>query len=268
VPDHTVFRPEDLGDFPARSLPVIFFANGGCSPSNFGFTWLLTDWAAHGFVVIADGAYNAEPGSGTVNPTNLLNAIDWATDHYNAGNDADDTARAQFNDTLDLTKIAVAGQSCGGEEALVAGGNPRVKTVLALNTGFFPTPQAFENGYGLANLKNIDVPVLVVNGGTTDVAYQNSIDNYNILVAQGTPAYLASNANAGHSGLWFGIINGVGNTSVLTESEALTVNWLDYILNGNAVAGRYLFGPNCQVCNAHRDPAGDWTSQTNINANP
>lgn len=271
LPDHTVFRPEKLNEFPRKSLPVVFWANGACSPSNFGYTFLSTILAAHGFVVVANGVYNAEPANGTATPSLLTDAMNWASGNYAVQDDAGGNARTQFRDRLDLNKIAVAGQSCGGLEALVAGADPRVKTVMAFNTGFFSTPtpaNGYPNGIGREQLQNLHVPVLIVNGGTTDVAYQNSIDNYNILVAQGTAAYLASNANAGHSGLWFGIVNGVGNTFILTEAERLAVNWLDYLLNGTATAGQYFFGPNCQVCDAHRDPYGDWTSQTNIDVTP
>jgi dienelactone hydrolase len=245
--DHTVFMPADLDAFGPRTLPVVFWANGGCSPSNYGFTFLLTILASHGFVVIANGAYYAEPGAGTVTPSKLIAAMDWAQSSE---------SRRQFDNRLDLNKVAVAGQSCGGLEALVAGADSRVKTVLALNTGFFPTPL---NGYGREQLANLHVPVLWVNGGPTDVAYQNSIDNYNILLSQHKPVYLASNAHAGHSGLWFGIRDGVGNTAMLAQAEAITTNWLDYFLNGNSTAASYFFGSGCGLC-----VQPEWTVTTNI----
>jgi hypothetical protein len=147
-----------------------------------------------------------------------------------------------------IPKIGVAGQSCGGLEALVAASDPRVGSLAAVNTGFFPTPT---DGYGRERLANIHVPTLVVNGGPTDVAYQNSIDNYNLINA---PAYLASNSAAGHSGLWFGIRDGNGDVPMANQGATLLVNWFDFTLNGNSGAGQYFFGSNCGLCSQQ-----DWT---------
>jgi len=246
---HTVFRPADL-DAVTTKMPVVFWANGGCNASNFGFTYILTAMAARGFVVVANGAFDAVLAGGNVTPSKLAEAMNWIQD-------ANKPITGQFRGKLDTSKMAVAGQSCGGLEALVAAADPRIDTVMAFNTGFFPTPT---NGYGREQLKNIQgKPVLVVNGGPQDVAYQNSIDNYNLLIAQGTPSYLASNSHAWHSGLWFGIRDGVGDTQMLAQAERLAVNWLDYWLNGNAVAGRYFFGPGCGLCTQP-----DWTVKTSM----
>jgi hypothetical protein len=59
--------------------------------------------------------------------------------------------------------------------------------------------------------------------------------------------------------LWFGIRNGAGDTQMLAQAERLTINWLDYWLNGNTTAGRYFFGPGCGLC-AHPD----WAVQTSM----
>ena len=244
LPNHTVFRPADLKIFGTEDMPVVFWANGGCNQSNFGFTYLLTVMAARGFIVVANGAYDAVLKGGTVTPSNLTDAINWVD------------STTQFARRVDTSRMAVAGQSCGGNEALVAGAHPRIKTVLALNTGFFPTPM---NGYGREQLKNLSKPVLFVNGGPADVAYPNGLANYELLVAQGTETYFASNPNAGHSGLWFGIRNGVGDTQMLAQAEKLVVNWLDYILNGNVYAGRYYFGNDCGLC-----VQPEWTVKSNM----
>jgi len=229
----------------------VFWANGGCNASNFGFTYLLTVMAARGFVVIANGAFDAVLAGGNVTPSKLAEALNWIEGANNAS--------GQFHGKLDTGKMALAGQSCGGLEALIAGADSRIDTILAFNTGFFPTG-APTNGYGREQLQNIrGKPTLWVNGGPQDVAYQNSIDNYNLLVAQGTPSYLASNSHAQHSGLWFGIRDGVGDTQMLAQAEKLTINWLDYWLNGNTTAGRYFFGNGCGLC-----VQPDWTVKTSM----
>jgi predicted alpha/beta-hydrolase family hydrolase len=245
LPNHTVFRPADMTVFGPNALPIVLYANGGCNASNFGATYILTVLAARGFFVVANGAFDAVLAGGTTTPSKVTDAINWI-----------DQADAQFFNRLDTTRVAVMGQSCGGLEALVAGANPRVSTVVALNTGFFPTPS---NGFGREQLANLHKPVLVFNGGPQDIAYQNSIDNYNLLVAQGTNAYLASNSHAWHSGLLFGIRDGIGDTGMLAQAEKLIVNWLDYWLVGNTAAGRYFFGFNCGLC-----VQPDWSVKTNM----
>jgi hypothetical protein len=244
LPNHTVFRPADLAEFGPGEVPVVFWANGGCNQSNFGFTYLLTVLASRGFIVVANGAYDATLKGGTVTPSLLIDAINWVE------------STTQFKRRVDGSKLAVAGQSCGGLEALVAGEHPRIKTVLALNSGFFPTPM---NGYGREQLKYLNKPVLVVNGGPADVAYANGLANYELLVAQGTETYFASNSHAQHSGLWFGIRDGVGDTTMLAQAEKLVVNWLDYILNGSLTAGRYYFGNDCGLC-----VQPEWFVQSNM----
>ena len=170
-----------------------------------------------------------------------MTAIEWVTRE-------NDDVQSQFHNRLDATKIGVAGQSCGGLEALVAAADPRVKSVAAVNTGFFPEPT---NGYGREQLANIKIPTLVVNGGPTDVAYQNSIDTFNLI--NNVPAYLAENTAAGHSGLWFGIRvnaqgNGEGNVPMANQGATLLVNWFDFSLNNNLTAGQYFFGSDCGLC--------------------
>jgi dienelactone hydrolase len=61
-------------------------------------------------------------------------------------------------------KIAAAGQSCGGIEAMTVSSDPRVKAVGMFNSGLFSaSPQT-------AKLK---VPIAYFLGGTGDIAYSN-----------------------------------------------------------------------------------------------
>lgn len=231
---HTVYRPANLSQFSENSIPVIVWANGACRDSNYGFVFISTLVATHGFIVVANGAFDAPAITGSnVNPENLINALDWMET---------EEANNQFDGRADLSKIAVAGQSCGGLEALIAGADDRAKTVLAFNTGFFEDCQL---GVCRSELENLHTPVLWVNGGTTDIAYQNSIDNYNLT---NTPAYYAENKYAGHSGLLYGIREGNGDTLMLTQAERIYVNWLDFMLNDNQEAKGYFFGGDCDLC--------------------
>jgi hypothetical protein len=111
LPAHTVFRPADLSSFGSRSLPVVFWANGGCNASNFGFTYLLTVMAARGFVVSANGAFDAVLAGGTVARSKLTDTFNWMEG-------ANNSVSGQFAGRLDTSEMAVAGH------ALVSGLEP------------------------------------------------------------------------------------------------------------------------------------------------
>jgi predicted alpha/beta-hydrolase family hydrolase len=234
LPAHTLYRPQHLELFDQGSVPVVVWANGACRDSNYGFLFISTMVASHGFIIIANGAFDAPAiTGGSVNPQNQIDAMNWLES---------EAGIAQLQGRADLTKIAVAGQSCGGLEALIAGADPRTKTVLAFNTGFF---EDCTLGYCRDELANLHTPVLFVNGGPSDIAYENSIANYNLTQ---TPAYLAEHKYVGHSGFLYGIREGEGDTTVLTQAERTYVNWLDFMLNGNQEARGYFFGANCDLC--------------------
>ena len=239
LPEHTVYRPADLSKFEEGSIPVVVWANGACRPSNYGFVFISTMVASHGFIVIANGAYDYPAISGgSVDETKQIAAMDWL-----------ETAEGllQLKGRADIDKIAVAGQSCGGNEALLAGADDRTKTILAWNTGFFADGASTLSGTR-DDLLDLHSPVIFINGGEDDVAYTNSNANYEIVAGndedrpfEGLPVYYAEHTHAGHSGLLYGIYDGSGNTTLLTEAERLYVNWLDFTLNGNEQAEAYFF---------------------------
>jgi acetyl esterase/lipase len=147
LPDRTVYRPTDL-NHSRRGLPVVIMSDGGCRPSNVLFVSTLMLVAARGFVVIAYGSPDSPSDipTGSPHPERVIEAIDWL--HSPA-------AHRQFHDQVDPDRVAVAGQSCGGLEALVAGADPRVDSVLSLNSGFRPTPTG---GYGRDSLTKLHTP--------------------------------------------------------------------------------------------------------------
>ncbi|MFI5720563.1 CocE/NonD family hydrolase [Nocardia sp. NPDC051750] len=236
---HTVFRPADLDAFPAGSVPVLAWANGGCRTSNISATSFLTGIAAQGYIVIANGAPGEHPieqlpDDTLARPDRLTDAIDWATDP--------DTGGAQLGGKADTGKIGVMGTSCGGVEALLAAADPRVKSVAGLNTGFFPRKRF---GYERTELNKITAPTLLFNGGDKDQAKQNSIDNFDLL---DIPAALVAQETAGHSGLTYGLDAGDTSGPMLIAGYAMVTDWFDYTLHGNAEAKAQFTGADCGLC--------------------
>ena len=132
--DHTVYRPADLSKVQGK-LPIVSFGNGGCINIGSAFKTLLGEVASYGYLAIATGPIGPEPAFPDrvrqlqactpfeqSKTESLVKAIDWAIAE-NARKGSPDYGR------IDTTKIAVAGQSCGGLQAIAVGADPRVTTV-------------------------------------------------------------------------------------------------------------------------------------------
>jgi dienelactone hydrolase len=235
--EYTVYRPADLDRVPGR-LPVVVFGNGACRhTSNDELLTLETLLAAHGFVVVAVGGFD-EPAlteNGSPVPKVITDAITWAERE-------NDRRGSELRNRLDTRRIGVTGHSCGGIEALVAGADPRVKSVLSLDSGFFADGTL---GYGRENLRNLHTPTMFVDGGPADVAYPNSGENYDLVTV---PAVRATNPAAGHTGFVYGQRDGNPDPSVREEAVRVLVAWFDFTLNGNRTARAYLLGAGCGLC--------------------
>lgn len=223
----TVFRPAD----PATAggdLPVLAFGNGAClHTDNSEVTQILTFIASKGFAVVntgsADGSDNGVP-SGEPLPSLLTDALSWAEQEQ-------ERARSPLAGQLDLTKVATAGHSCGGIEALVAGQDERVSAVVSVNSGLFADGSL--GGYTRDELDDLHSPVMFLDGGPSDVAYENSQDNYDLTQV---PAVLASNPDAGHGGFITG--------AQMADGAGAAVSFLDMVLNDDATAREYILDPS------------------------
>ena len=174
---HTVYRPNDISAVGSAKLPIMAWGNGACAADGNSFRLFLTEIASHGYLVIANGpigpdraqfpptmapnrgaapagargpgvpegrapqpgaaAKPAIPSGITSTPptttAQLIEAIDWAiAENSRQG--------SRYYGKLDTAKIAVAGMSCGGVQAIEASVDPRVKTTIVANSGLMPVP--------------------------------------------------------------------------------------------------------------------------------
>ena len=236
---HTVYHPADLSAFPDSSVPVLAWANGGCRTSNIAVTSFLSGVAAQGYIVIANGALDELPvdqlpDDTLARPDRLTDAIDWAVDS--------DEAAEQLGHKADSDKIGVMGTSCGGVEALLAAADPRVKSVAGLNTGFFPNKRF---GYERNALNDITVPTLLFNGGPTDQATKNSVENFDLLTV---PTVLVSQETAGHSGLTYGLSGTDTSAQMMIAGYGMVADWFDYTLHNSEPAKKQFVGTDCGLC--------------------
>ena len=122
LPNHTIYRPNSL---PSQRLPIVAWSNGACSADGTSVANFLREIASHGFLVISNGNPG---GSGSSTSSWLTQSIDWAV----AENSRPQSA---LYNRLDTSKIGVAGWSCGGLEAYVVSGDPRVTTTGIFSSG-------------------------------------------------------------------------------------------------------------------------------------
>ena len=222
----TVFRPADPQAV-GHPLPVLAFGNGACAHTSISeVTPLLKLIAAKGIVVVdtgsVDGSDNGVP-SGQPIPSLLTDAIAWAGHEQ-------DRAGSPLSQELDLTKVATAGHSCGGLEALVAAQDDRVSGAVSLDSGFFEDGSF---GYPRSELNKLHTPVMFMDGGSSDIAYTNSGANYDLVTV---PAVRATHPYAGHVGFITG--------SQMADGVTTVVSFLDMVLNGNQEARAYILGPS------------------------
>jgi dienelactone hydrolase len=255
LPTHTVYRPADLARSP--KLPVLLWANGGCRNTSVEFTRFLGEMASHGYLVIAVGRGNipflvirgsiaavADQKDANGNPlivsdpVTMIKALDWAI----AENSRKDSP---LYGKVDTSKVATMGQSCGGPQAFKAAHDPRVTTVIALNSSF-PT----EHAPGMAGGANdgwtaekLAIPAALFNGGPADNGFTGAEACYKALSST-LPALKASLTTVGHTGAY---------PMPDLRWSAAVIAWLDWQLKGDKQAPEVFSGPNCSLC---RDP--DW----------
>jgi dienelactone hydrolase len=247
LPDHTIYRPAELSRVAGR-LPVVSFGNGGCINIGSLYQTFLGEVASHGYLVIATGPIAEMPDApapGAAMPEqsktrSLVQAIDWAIgENMRSG--------SPYRDRVDTERVAVAGHSCGGLQAIAVGADPRVDTVLVFNSGIIrggiPTPDGGTRepaGYlpaGESDLQALHTPVLYIVGGESDQAHRGAEGDFQQIVAV---AVFNANLPVGHSGTWREPRGG--------RMGAVALAWLQWQLKDHADAARLFNGEPCGLC--------------------
>jgi dienelactone hydrolase len=286
---HAIYRPQDLSRFgEMKKLPIVVWGNGGCANSSQEHQNFLSEIASRGYLVVAIGPLQEAGqgrrggggmGGGRTTGSQLTEAMDWAI------------AQSKNKDSIyfgkvDTTKIAAAGMSCGGLQALEISPDPRVSTTIVCNSGIIggggdgarrgppvaevgPTlaegdaksgtaPAAGEaprgdgaiaagrgarggrrGGGGMPGmpalgkdlLAKLHAPVLYLLGGSSDIAYENGMDDYRRI--EKLPAFVA-NMDVGHGGTYGRPHGG--------EFATVAAAWLDWQLKGDKEAAKMFTG--------------------------
>ncbi|MEP7314293.1 MAG: alpha/beta hydrolase, partial [Pseudomonadota bacterium] len=148
--------------------------------------------------------------------------------------------------------VAVMGMSCGGNLAIEAARDPRVKTLAVWNSGVWVSGE-MRTGDGTllvattkADLARIHSPTLYINGDKIDPAMVNAADDFKRI--DQVPVFFGSRHNAGHAGTYSHANGG--------EFANIAVAWLRWQLKGDGASAKVFTGSACSLC---KDP--NWTVQ-------
>ena len=265
LPTHTIYRPARL---PRTRLPIVLWGNGACRDNGLGNARFLREVASHGYLVVAAGrARREEPmrpapppttqpaapagtpgapgparGADETEASQLLDGLDWAIRENGRRS-------SPFYRKLDTGSVAAMGHSCGGLQAIATAADPRIRTSMIWNSGIYNRGAASgRSGILLTKdkLREIKGPIAYVNGGPSDIAYVNALDDFQHI--DHVPALFAW-LPVGHGGTFYTAPNG-------GLYGLVAVAWLDWQLKRDRRAGAMFVGPRCGLC---RDP--HWTVQ-------
>lgn len=229
IKEGTIFRPTDLAG--TQKYPIFVWAQGGCSQDGLSSRAAMAEIASHGYFVVADGTPDGsgnreQSGDVVAMGKPLLAYIDWAI----AENGKPCSAYYQ---SLETTKVGANGFSCGGLMAEGTAGDPRMTTWGFTSSGMFSANQAF--------YQTIHTPVLLIEGGPSDIAYENGVRDYENISKLDVPLMWFSK-DIGHGGDLFSNRGG--------DFTKINLAWLNWWLKGEqgATGKGALVGAGCSYC--------------------
>jgi len=231
APTFRVTRPMDM-KLPGGPLPVVAWANGGCFRSDFSWQPLFDRWAGAGFVVLSL--------TGTGSDDDLASMLSQTTDKEHAAL-IDWTVKANesgpYAGMLDLKRIVLAGNSCGGVTSLqVASKDKRAAAVFVLSGS------SAVGSVDKQIMSSISIPVGYVTGSQEeDIAAPNAAGDYEAMTA-GVPAMLVQRTSGDH-------VTVSTDAKILPEDAEIALNWMDLALYGTKQAHDTLTSPDvCEHC--------------------
>lgn len=230
INEGTIFRPADLGG--SEKYPIFVWGQGACSQNGLSNATAMAEIASHGYFVVADGTPNGS-GNRTMDRSSLeamgaplIAYVDWALIENRKPCSA-------YYQSLAAEKISANGFSCGGLMAQGTVMDPRIVTWGVTSSGMAGATQEFYD--------YIDTPVLFVEGGPAEVAYDGGLEGYQAITELGVPV------------LWFS--KDIGHGGDLFEPDGgdftrINLAWLNWWLKGDegATGKGLLVGDGCPYC--------------------
>ncbi len=230
INEGTIYRPADLGG--TERYPIFAWGEGGCSLDGSSNATSMAEIASHGYFVIADGTPNGS-GSRRMDGSNieamgapLLAYISWIITENNK-------PCSVYYHSIDTKKVSTNGFSCGGMMAEGTATDPRITTWAINSSGMAQVSEGF--------YETIVTPMLMVEGGPSDMAYENGLIDYDAISALGVPIMFFSK-DLGHGGDLFTKNGG--------DFTKINLAWLNWWLKGDegATGKGVLVGDTCTYC--------------------
>lgn len=230
-PSLKVIRPVDLERFPKKDkLPIFVWGNGGCAMETPRAAGFFETVASHGFLVVTTTTERVAPGATpptgprrSATKDDLAAAITWAQNENTRDG-------SHLEGKIQVGKVAVMGQSCGGRLSIEVGSDARVDTIGVFNSGLQPDQYA-----ALAALRG---PVLFINGGERDFLMGASKASFDAV--DKLPAFYGSRHGAGHTATMYHPGGG--------EWANVAWSWAAWQLKGDSKASKMFVGEKCGLC--------------------
>ncbi len=221
----TIYRPEDLDG--EEKFPIFVWGEGGCSQNGLSNQAAMAEIASWGYFIIADGTPDGTNAcSGGQSGDALLDYVTWAIAQ-------NDEPCSDYYRSIEPTKVAADGFSCGGLMAENVSDDPRFTAIGITSSGLMAPNSELYNG--------IHTPFKIMNGGPSDVAYENGLRDYEEISALGKPIIYFSKTSAGHGG---DLGQGRGDFNLVNLA------WLNWQLKGDegSTGKGFLIGDTCEFC--------------------
>jgi hypothetical protein len=221
----TIYRPADLGG--TEKYPIFVWGEGGCSQDGYSNVAAMGEIASWGYFIVADGTPGSTNAcSGGQDGKAFLDYLTWAI----AENGKSCSA---YYGSLDTTKIAADGFSCGGLMSENVSGDARFTAIGLTSSGLMSPNTSLYN--------KIHTPWKIMNGGSSDIAHDNGLRDYQQISALGKPIMYFEKTSAGHGG-------DLG--SARGDFNKVNLAWLNWQLKGDtsATGKGYLVGSTCSIC--------------------
>jgi hypothetical protein len=221
----TIFRPAELGG--AEKYPILVWGEGGCSQNGLSNRAAMGEIASWGYFIVADGTPGGDNAcAGGQSGDAFLDYVTWAI----AENSKPCSAYYQ---SLETTKIAADGFSCGGLMAENVSDDPRFAAIGITSSGLMGANDSLYDA--------IHTPFKIMNGGESDIAYENGLRDYEEISSRGIPIVYFSKSSAGHGG---DLGQGRGDFNLVNLA------WLNWQLKGDegATGKGFLYGSTCEFC--------------------
>ena len=210
--NHTIFRPERLGEGGFLHAPIIF--GPGINTQVTSYTDLLTNFASHGFVVVGANLLTGGPNAPN-NRAAMLEGLDWIIAQNSE-------AGSVYQGKIDVERAVSMGYSVGGTAAVEIGGHEAVATVVSI--------------HGHVATAALHGPMLQTSGTQDTIGLPMQQKTYDMSQTQ---TFLATVMGADH-GYITRDVGGVQRPAI--------VAWLRYWIYNDTGGKRYFYGDDCVMC--------------------